>query len=1097
MSFFSKATERKRFDVNVQRVSSIDATTLLRAPKQKTSHKILHKTYALVMALTIVCLSVLAGMGGSRPAQANPFDFQNDICTAGAWSYDLEKRTFPPDTRNAKGLGNRDGIGSGAGGTSKTATAYERYGMAGTTWTVWSGPQEIDHLKGEGKYQGKSIVSFMGGDLDKNQITKTKVTTTDYPAFYNTNKACFPAGSIIVTGLANGVMSATKIVVHISNFVFQVAYDGSSSVVEKMTPSITKIIEGLYKKLYVEPVLIIGMLAAIAVLIQGIFKKQFTQAFQSAVWFAFALLLGFFMKLNPMIIHNVSDYVVKTGTEIVITALMSGTTNNSGDKDQLGKLCEIKKDSGETTTISTVRNLQCTMWYSFVYTPWVMGQFGSEPGTGNAIKPNAGDMGIDSAKTGGMNVGGSKPGQKVDNSTIRFNGRTFTGDWTIYWLDNKVIKTDTQENFNAEARQTQQTNLVSTTVAQLHKPAAANFDFQGANSGSRLTYAVMSLIASLASGFMVVLLSFSLIIMELGTMILIILSPVFLLVAAHPTVGKRIFLGYLETLVNLAISRIAIAMILGLMVTLYSAVINVSSSLGWLLSLVMVVAISMAGIQYRQQIIDMFAKVSFGSGGAGITPQKLPGMDKAKSVVGGYVGGAAVVGAAKGIRNKVSANKQQKRADNQRAAQELRNRKENPDGTGSSSAPTKVGPVKKNPMSTTTGNSTSGTTTKGNKTAPTTGGKKTTIIPAVIPVGGKTTSETNNNNTQNVDQGNPMPNKVAPTRNVKDSDIDSEDYGNVLANEKIEVQRNHDQEIEDENYENHDNSEDYENDSTTSNNNTNTSGNVNNASGYNNTRSVDRNSNDNNEQGYDNNNPRPIEKVEPAFVRREKEKLANMERPRRVSSSMTDPNSPEHLKMRTKLESARGVGNVSYEDVVKELKNNQPTKKQYAKNEKTYAKQQQRVKAANNRMQKAVEGKERIVSRRNSFKETYSTIKETKNDFKKRATETATKPVKKVTRAANNSKFVLAAKDRHEAARMKEGAYNKAIENSKRVNETIVQKKNSIKTTKQENKVWKKDSKELVKGYKRERRLTKQGKPLPPRVKPQTSEASIKPIQPT
>ena len=43
-------------------------------------------------------------------------------------------------------------------------TAYEKYGVSGTNWTVWAGPDNADEMKNEGDMGGRQLVTLAGGD---------------------------------------------------------------------------------------------------------------------------------------------------------------------------------------------------------------------------------------------------------------------------------------------------------------------------------------------------------------------------------------------------------------------------------------------------------------------------------------------------------------------------------------------------------------------------------------------------------------------------------------------------------------------------------------------------------------------------------------------------------------------------------------------------------------------------------------------------------------------------------------------------------------------------------------------------------------------
>lgn len=599
------------------------------------------KAGAAFIALMIAGLMLLGNISTAPTAQAGDWGMMNGlrdvICGTAYFNAEPDDRGLGANTADPKLMD-----------TTKTKlTAYEKYGMAGMTWSVWLGTENHGQLKGDGDVAGKQLVG-MGGGKDSLNNWATKDGSA-YSSFYNTKSECSPIGDVGPTSVGNFLLSVTSWIVNISNLLFQTATETSSSVLLTLSPTIVAIVTQLKDALYLEFLAPVLMFGALYLAWKGLVKRSSTEAGTSAIWMLGATAAGFAILANPMFIPSVVNTVVSTVSETTIAAItnvaLAGNTT-SGVASSNATLCTIDSNNGKTqtsdssgkvTTVdftksqnaarTSVRQIQCTLWYSFMYTPWVIGQYG--------VSPSATDKTV--LTNGYPNKTGDIDPLVAIPKDIALGGGSTPGNWPLYQLDNKV-------NYPGSNKSDQEKAMLNVAASQLYKPDP-NGTWKGTSSINRVTTATLAMISALGAGAMIAVISMSMIILQIGLVILTLFSALFLLVGVHPGFGRRVALGWLESMAGLAMKRIVLSVLLSVMLVFYSAVLSASASIDWLISMIMVIAVSLGGISYKDQITGMMSRINLGGNG-GLPEQDL-GSRHAKRAVGGAVRGAlGVAGAA-------------------------------------------------------------------------------------------------------------------------------------------------------------------------------------------------------------------------------------------------------------------------------------------------------------------------------------------------------------------------------------------------------------------------------------------------------------------
>lgn len=593
------------------------------------------KMGAALVALMIAGLMLMGNISAAPSAKAGDWGMMNGlrdvICGTAYFNAEPDDRGLGPNTADPTLLDP----------SKAKLTGYEKYGMAGMTWTVWLGPEDHGQLNGDGDVAGKNLVSMGGGKDSLNNWAKTDGAA--YSSFYNTKGECSPIGDVGPTAVGNFLLSVTSWIVHISNLLFQTATETSSSVLLTLSPTVVTIVTKLKDALYLEflaPALMVG---ALFLAWKGLVKRSSTEAGTAALWMLGATVAGFAILANPMFLPSVVNTVVSKVSETTIATITQVAQSDSstsgasasgsnlcsvGDyngktrtSDNTGKLTEKAFDPSQNAARTSVRQIQCTMWYSFMYTPWVIGQFG--------VSPSATDKNV--LTSGYPNKTGDIAPLVGIPQNIALGAGNTPGNWAVYQLDNKV-------NYPGSDKIAQEKAMLNVAASQLYK-ADPNGTWKGTSAMNRVTTSTLALISALGSGAMIAIISMSMIVLQIGLVILTLFAPLFLLVGVHPGFGRRVAMGWLESMAGLAMKRIVLSVLLSVMLVFYSAVLSASASIDWLISMIMVIAVSVGGISYKDQLTTMFSRINFGGNG-GLSEADMGGK-QAKRAAGGAIRGAA------------------------------------------------------------------------------------------------------------------------------------------------------------------------------------------------------------------------------------------------------------------------------------------------------------------------------------------------------------------------------------------------------------------------------------------------------------------------
>ena len=167
----------------------------------------------------------------------------------------------------------------------------------------------------------------------------------------------------------------------------------------------------------------------------------------------------------------------------------------------------------------------------------------------------------------------------------------------------------------AQAKQQQQNDIVSQISSD--DPSAADW-LKGGQPAGRLSVAFLGLIVQIAGAGLLLVLAATVLIAELGVLLLTLVAPLFLLAGVHPGAGRRIAIRWFELIVGLFLKRLLLSALLGAVIVVSAALSNLSASrAGWALAMLLQVGVIVAIVVYRKRFYHLFTGASAATAMAG------------------------------------------------------------------------------------------------------------------------------------------------------------------------------------------------------------------------------------------------------------------------------------------------------------------------------------------------------------------------------------------------------------------------------------------------------------------------------------------------
>jgi hypothetical protein len=642
-------------------LTPVSETTMLSQPNLNKGYtKVSHyskKTFVAFLALFSLLSVMFVGMiQTSKPAQADIltdtlcntfFDSVYGEHGSGAafltvGPADIEQTLF----RLGKNIVTED--------SEVPLTAYEMYGVQFTSYTSWSARTSSTLLNSE------NIGIKIGGVSED--------IPSDSPYWSSGLVECLNPTGNIINAISNTYLSVSKFGLVTTNtiyimifgggdFIFNILYGAPSSDFtgennfrgdgneQVQSRGIVALIDNFKDLFFVEYLALIIVLGAIWMAWQGLIKRKTTQAFQGALWMIGAAIFGMLFLTFPLLIPSTVNTAI-TEVNKAVSDVMVGASN-SGGGGEVSRICDVGDSSitfddrvtgnTEIQILSPAhRKMQCLIWYNVLYTPWVAGQYGIAPQV-----PSTSDGGKLLYVNSEKNTKTLEILEGIGAANVSLGGTVIQGnDLTL-----PLVQLESQRRLGAF--DSTYYNNVSAAIAYSQLVENKNITWAGRGLNmERPSAAFASIFAMLGMGLLIVVYGLSLLTYQISMLLLVLLMPLFLFIGVHPGFGRRLALRWAELVGNVAIKQILIGVILSIILFIFGIILG---SQMWLMQLILIIAVTIAGLIYKNKIMDLTADIKFqGSSRALEDPLKqISGVGKqATAAVVGL--GAGAVGASIG-----------------------------------------------------------------------------------------------------------------------------------------------------------------------------------------------------------------------------------------------------------------------------------------------------------------------------------------------------------------------------------------------------------------------------------------------------------------
>lgn len=467
--------------------------------------------------------------------------------------------------------------------TSKPYTAYEKYGTAGTNWTF-----SRESVEGIQEY------------------------------------ACFPVDKIIMNTAANSVFSVTEIIAGFSSWVYSFAIGHESF--DRLINSVDNVLGngsdgGLIDSLYLNYLTPLILLGSLWLFWYAFVKRAISMATTGIAWMIISSIVSMGILYNASGIINFGNGIVQGIVSETTGAIGGVSANNKNNMpNDVDDLCALPGSgnilSGKNSD-KVQRVVSCRIWEAFVYYPWATGQYGIPPTHGNI-------QGKDINTTIKLGPGNNK---KMDMRAAQLDAQTL--DYTINFVKPADAPKKKAENYKKIEK-----HMTTSEDAQAYVHS-----WVGNESMNRLSVSVFSVIASIGGTIVIMSISISMIVYQLGTIFLMLVAPLFLLLGIHPGFGRGIALKWAELLVESILKRIVLSIFLSVLIAIFMFLVSNTGNVGFAETIFLLVALSIAGMMYKGKFIELVSALNFGGTQTGMEG----GKDKLKSRLLGTAGAAAGV----------------------------------------------------------------------------------------------------------------------------------------------------------------------------------------------------------------------------------------------------------------------------------------------------------------------------------------------------------------------------------------------------------------------------------------------------------------------
>ena len=279
-------------------------------------------------------------------------------------------------------------------------SVFDRFGLAGMTFSSYVGEWKyyhIDACSSAGSVSNTNYGNFYEGRLEPKSTYDEKATSLDIRT-QHFNKG-FTSNVVAAVGdiISNALFTVSKFVMAITIALVGISFSDVSTLfgfgvsgAATGSSSVT-IFTNMYNSLFSGFVVISFVLTGLNIIYTGLIKKQYKEAIITVGKTILVFMIAVGMSTNPAYWISVPNKVATYGQALVLSGMSGIFEENSTS----GNLCSTDVGSiysnvniGQSKTESAIMDdfeqvghnmksiIGCKMWESFLFRPWISGQFG-------------------------------------------------------------------------------------------------------------------------------------------------------------------------------------------------------------------------------------------------------------------------------------------------------------------------------------------------------------------------------------------------------------------------------------------------------------------------------------------------------------------------------------------------------------------------------------------------------------------------------------------------------------------------------------------------------------------------------------------------
>lgn len=383
---------------------------------------------------------------------------------------------------------------------------------------------------------------------------------------------------------------------------------------------------------------------AVYLIWEGLIKRKFRASFGALGWSLLAFALGVFTVVNGQLVAKAPTEINATIANCVLSAASGKSCLNStgtNPKESTNSMCDADTSqsvsAAEAASINTGR-FSCIVNKAIVYDRWAEQQFGYSLDELWTVNP-----------PDGYKVW---PQDKLSGSPTDYCVNFYTADSPNQMSSATKFTSNSKCNIALAfmASRTDADFGEKIGFPTITGTAAMDSQMWNAYSGNgRTSVPILLLIASFIIVATFVPVVVYALVYNITATILTVFAPIFLLIGIHPGRGRKIFLGWLESIISNILKYMASCFMVIVMIFIYGAAF---SKMNQAQVFVASVILGVTFVSYRKELVNLMGAVNMGGARvSNIAGEKLSKAGQKAKYMGMAAAGGAIGGTLAGIND--------------------------------------------------------------------------------------------------------------------------------------------------------------------------------------------------------------------------------------------------------------------------------------------------------------------------------------------------------------------------------------------------------------------------------------------------------------